>query len=294
MLRHLLHRPTHRTRPHTRNFAGHNKWSKIRHKKGANDAARSKVVTKMVRSLAAAVREAKQKSIANVESDYKVQQAKAAALRAGCTKANVERALKPPAKDDNSVWERILYECTLSEYCFIVECLSDNRKRTGPLVKFALTKHGGSMGTTGSVMWAFDERGIVEIAPSGVDESENDEMISADGDLDLFDAMFVGAVDAGAEDVEMTEEGTIVVLSDPSLLSTVTTAVREVVAASDGDYNIVQSAFTYLPKSTVVVGEEMNDHDDGDGQGDGNTFMEVLEALEELEDVQNVFHNGEL
>jgi YebC/PmpR family DNA-binding regulatory protein len=248
-----------------RNFAGHNKWSKIRHKKGANDLVRSKMVTKMLRSLSIAVREAKQKNIGDIAKDHKVMQAKALALRAGCTKANIEKALKPSAKADNEVWERILYECNMGNYCFVVECYSENRKRTAPLVKHVLTKNGGTLGTTGSVMWAFDERGIIEATPKEGKVLTEEE----------FDNIFVAAVDAGAEDVELTED-CLVILCDTTDLSNITDVVRDCVAQVN--YEIVASEFTYLPKDTVTADS-------------GDTFSNVLNSLEDLEDVQNVYHN---
>ena len=252
-----------------RTFAGHSKWSNIKHQKGKNDAARSKIVTKALRVLATALREA-----SGDATNFKVIQAKALAARSGCTKANIDKALTPQ-KDDNSVWEKIVWECTLSKYCFVVECLSDNRNRTAPLVKHAFTKNGGAMGTTGSVMWAFDEVGFIEAVP--IEKDSIGTLLTEDA----FEDFFEGTVEAGADDVEWNEEdNSLVVLCGTTVLSKVTDAVRDLVG--NFEYEIVSSEFTFLPKDTVQVGK------------DDATFMTVLNALEDLDDVQNVYHNGEL
>ena len=252
-----------------RSFAGHSKWSNIKHQKGKNDAARSKVVTKALRVLSTALREAK-----GDVTHFKVLQAKALAARAGCTKANLDKALAPQ-KDDKTIWEKILWECTLSNYCFVVECLSDNRNRTAPLVKHAFTKNGGAMGKTGSVMWAFDEVGMIEAVPV----KTGDEVVLLTEEC--FETFFEGAAEAGADDVEYDEaSNSLVVVCGKTDLSSVTDAVRKLVGGFE--YEIVSSEITFLPKDTVSVPE------------DDDTFLAVLDVLEDLDDVQNVYHNGEV
>ena len=273
----MLHlRPTYPTNlTHLiRTFAGHSKWSNIKHQKGKNDAARSKIVTKALRVLSTALREA-----SGDVTNFKVVQAKSLAARAGCTKTNIDKALKP-SKDDSSVWEKIIWECSLSNYCFVVECLSDNRNRTSPLVKHAFTKNGGTMGTTGSVMWAFDERGMVEIVPMSKEETTTAETKKKILDT-MFDELFETAVDAGADDVEINyEENSIVVFSETTELSKVTKGVRD--AITPKGFEIVQSCFTFIPKDTVEFSLE------------DESFMSVMDTLDDLDDVQNVYHNGVL
>ena len=241
-------------------MSGHSKWHNIQAKKGKADAQRGAVFTKIGREIAIAVREGG----ANPESNGKLRDIIAKAKANNMPNDNIQRSIKKASGElSNVVYEEITYEgYAPGGVAVIVDTISDNRNRTASDVRHCFAKYGGNLGTTGSVGFMFDERGVlvVEREP-GSDEDE----------------MMMTALDAGAEDVKV-EEDVYEILTAPNDFS----AVRE---------NLEKQGFTFLsaevqkiPQNTVEV-------------TDPDTILKIqkmLDLLEENDDVQNVFHNADL
>ena len=241
-------------------MSGHSKWHNIQAKKGKADAQRGAVFTKIGREIAIAVREGG----ANPESNGKLRDIIAKAKANNMPNDNIQRSIKKASGElSNVVYEEITYEgYAPGGVAVIVDTISDNRNRTASDVRHCFAKYGGNLGTTGSVGFMFDERGVlvVEREP-GSDEDE----------------MMMIALDAGAEDVKV-EEDVYEILTAPNDFST----VRE---------NLEKQGFTFLsaevqkiPQNTVAV-------------TDPDTVLKIqkmLDLLEENDDVQNVFHNADL
>ena len=241
-------------------MSGHSKWHNIQAKKGKADAQRGAVFTKIGREIAIAVREGG----ANPESNGKLRDIIAKAKANNMPNDNIQRSIKKASGElSNVVYEEITYEgYAPGGVAVIVDTISDNRNRTASDVRHCFAKYGGNLGTTGSVGFMFDERGVlvVEREP-GSDEDE----------------MMMTALDAGAEDVKV-EEDVYEILTAPNDFST----VRE---------NLEKQGFTFLsaevqkiPQNTVAV-------------TDPDTVLKIqkmLDLLEENDDVQNVFHNANL
>ena len=241
-------------------MSGHSKWHNIQAKKGKADAQRGAVFTKIGREIAIAVREGG----ANPESNGKLRDVIAKAKANNMPNDNIQRSIKKASGElSNVVYEEITYEgYAPGGVAVIVDTISDNRNRTASDVRHCFAKYGGNLGTTGSVGFMFDERGVlvVEREP-GSDEDE----------------MMMIALDAGAEDVKVEDE-VYEILTAPNDFST----VRE---------NLEKQGFTFLsaevqkiPQNTVAV-------------TDPDTVLKIqkmLDLLEENDDVQNVFHNADL
>ena len=241
-------------------MSGHSKWHNIQAKKGKADAQRGAVFTKIGREIAIAVREGG----ANPESNGKLRDVIAKAKANNMPNDNIQRSIKKASGElSNVVYEEIIYEgYAPGGVAVIVDTISDNRNRTASDIRHCFAKYGGNLGTTGSVGFMFDERGVlvVEREP-GSDEDE----------------MMMTALDAGAEDVKV-EEDVYEILTAPNDFST----VRE---------NLEKQGFTFLsaevqkiPQNTVAV-------------TDPDTILKIqkmLDLLEENDDVQNVFHNADL
>ena len=241
-------------------MSGHSKWHNIQAKKGKADAQRGAIFTKIGREIAIAVREGG----ANPESNGKLRDIIAKAKANNMPNDNIQRSIKKASGElSNVVYEEITYEgYAPGGVAVIVDTISDNRNRTASDVRHCFAKYGGNLGTTGSVGFMFDERGVlvVEREP-GSDEDE----------------MMMTALDAGAEDVKV-EEDVYEILTAPNDFST----VRE---------NLEKQGFTFLsaevqkiPQNTVAV-------------TDPDTVLKIqkmLDLLEENDDVQNVVHNADL
>ena len=241
-------------------MSGHSKWHNIQAKKGKADAQRGAVFTKIGREIAIAVREGG----ANPESNGKLRDIIAKAKANNMPNDNIQRSIKKASGElSNVVYEEITYEgYAPGGVAVIVDCISDNRNRTASDVRHCFAKYGGNLGTTGSVGFMFDERGVlvVEREP-GSDEDE----------------MMMMALDAGAEDVKVDDD-VYEIYTAPNDFST----VRE---------NLEKQGMTFLsadvqkiPQNTVAV-------------SDPDTVLKIqkmLDLLEENDDVQNVFHNADL
>ena len=241
-------------------MSGHSKWHNIQAKKGKADAQRGAVFTKIGREIAIAVREGG----ANPESNGKLRDIIAKAKANNMPNDNIQRSIKKASGElRNVVYEEITYEgYAPGGVAVIVDTISDNRNRTASDVRHCFAKYGGNLGTTGSVGFMFDERGVlvVEREP-GSDEDE----------------MMMIALDAGAEDVKVDED-VYEILTAPNDFST----VRENLEKQG--YSFLSAEVQKIPQNTVAV-------------TDPDTVLKIqkmLDLLEENDDVQNVFHNADL
>ncbi len=237
-------------------MSGHSKWNNIKRKKGANDAAKAKIFTKIGREMSVIVKQGGPDP--NVNSKLKDCIAKAKSLNV--PNDNIERIIKKAAGDgDTSNYDEIIYEgYGPSGVAVIVECLSDNRNRTAGDIRHYFDKFGGNLGTPGSVMFMFTRRGLIMIDAEGMDE-----------DKAMEDALECGAEDFNAAD------GVFEIITDPNNVG----AVRE--ALEQKGYTVESAEPEYYPSTFTSITDE-----------EAMTKMcKLLEALEDNDDVQNVWHN---
>ena len=241
-------------------MSGHSKWSSIKHKKGAADAKRGKLFTKLARSIIVAAKEGGGDPSGNSSLANAIEKAKSYSM----PKDNIDRAIAKGtgSSADSDNFETVTYEGYGPEgVAVVVEALTDNRNRTASDVRHAFTRHGGSLGATGAVLWQFDRRGVVAVASAKVDEDE----------------LFTAAVDAGAEDIEL--DGSVFqVTSAPESLS----AVRQAIEAAG--FTVESAELSLLPKTTVAIETESA----------ARTVMRLIDALEDNDDVQEVYANFDI
>jgi YebC/PmpR family DNA-binding regulatory protein len=240
--------------------SGHSKWSTIKHKKGAADAKRGKLFSKLSRAIMVAAKEGGPDPESNLALQNAVEKARSYSM----PKDNIERAIAKGAGEgtDGSSFETVVYEGYGPEgVAVIVEALTDNRNRTAAEVRHLFSKHGGNLGATGAVAWQFERRGVVLVAADGVDEDE----------------LVLAAADAGAEDVERDGE-TFVVSSTPEEL----TRVRE--ALEEAGHTLESVGLQMVPKTTVAIAEEST----------AKQVVRLVEGLEDSDDVQDVYANFDI
>ena len=240
-------------------MSGHSKWSSIKHKKGAADAKRGKLFSKLSRAIIVAAREGGPDPDGNATLATAIQKARDNSM----PKDNIERAIARGAgtASDGDAYEHVTYEgYGPNGVALFVEALTDNRNRTASDVRHIFTKNDGSLGESGSVAWLFERKGVVLVADS-VDEEE----------------LTFAAADGGAEDV-VREGSSFEVISSPDDLQTVR-------AALEGAGISYESAdLTMLPKTTVPVEDESA----------AKKLLRLMDALEENDDVQDVYANFDI
>jgi YebC/PmpR family DNA-binding regulatory protein len=241
-------------------MSGHSKWSSIKHKKGAADAKRGKLFSKLARSIIVAAKEGGGDPANNLALQNAIEKAKSYSM----PKDNIERAIAKGAGEgtDGASFENIVYEGYGPEgVAVIVEALTDNRNRTASDVRHTFAKFGGNLGTTGAVAWQFERRGVVMVPAVGVDEDE----------------LFLAAADAGADDLE--QDGDVFqVMSAPESLSAVRTAIEA------AGFSIDSAELSLIPKTTVAV----------DDEGKVKQLMRLIDTLEDNDDVQDVYANFDI
>src|ERR1700761_2495433 len=226
-------------------MSGHSKWSSIKHKKGAADAKRGKLFSKLARAITVAARDGGGDTDGNPALAVAVQKAREASM----PKDKIQKAIDTGtgAGADGAAIERILYEgYGPSGVAVLVEALTDNRNRASAEIRFAFTSHGGSLGEPGSVAWIFEKKGAVAVDAARYSEDD-----------------LMPAIDAGAEDVREDEER-LTVLCEPSDRS----AVREALEAGEDEH--ASATIVTEPKSTV----ELNGND-------AEKLLKLLDALDE-------------
>ncbi|HEB63055.1 MAG TPA: YebC/PmpR family DNA-binding transcriptional regulator [Gammaproteobacteria bacterium] len=239
-------------------MAGHSKWANIQHRKGAQDAKRGKLFTRLIREITIASR----MGGSDVNSNPRLRLAIDKAFAGNMTKDTIERAVKRGAGElEGQDFDEIRYEgYGPGGVAVMVDCMTDNKNRTVSEVRHAFSKRGGNLGTDGSVSYLFSKQGIISY-PAGADE----------------DVIMEAALDAGAEDVVSHEDGSIEVLTTEETFVDVKKAL--VAAGLEPEHAEV----TMKASTTVEL--------DLDG---AQKMLALIDMLEELDDVQNVYSNADI
>ena len=241
-------------------MSGHSKWSSIKHKKGAADAKRGKLFSKLSRAIIVAAKEGGGDPSGNLSLQNAIEKAKSYSM----PKDNIDRAIAKGsgADADASAFETVVYEgYGPSGVAVIVEALTDNRNRTASDVRHTFAKNDGNLGGSGAVSWLFERRGVVLVPAAGTDEDE----------------LTLAAAEGGAEDVAL-DGSSYQVLTAPENLA----AVRE--AIEKAGFTIDSAELTMLPKTTVEVVDE----------SDAKKVLRLMDQLEDNDDVQDVYANFDI
>ena len=239
-------------------MAGHSKWANIQHRKGRQDEKRGKVWTRVIREIMVAARLGGGELDTNPRLRMAVEKAKAVNMPADTIKRNIDKAT---GNLEGVQYEEIRYEgYGVGGVALMVDTMTDNKVRTVAEVRHALSKHGGNMGTEGSVAFQFKHCGQIVLAP-GTSE----------------DKIMEVAIEAGAEDVLTDEEGAIEVLTQPTDFEAVKAALDQAGLVAG------MAEVTYRAENTIELSED-----------DQVKMQKILDALEELDDVQEVYHNAAL
>lgn len=236
-------------------MSGHNKWSKIKNKKGSEDAKKGKIFTKHARNITVAAREGGLDPEYNASLKTAIEMAKADNM----PNDNIDRAIKKASGEaggDN--FERIIYEgYGPGGVAFIVDCLTDNKNRTAPDVRHIFDKFGGNLGTDGSVMFLFEKKGEIVVNGEGKD----------------FDEFMMDALEAGASDVDDLDEGYFEVLTEVNDFNDTVEKLREM------GYKIEKANISYLANDIEV---DPSHHE---------KLFKLIDALEDNDDIQEVYYN---
>ncbi len=241
-------------------MSGHSKWSSIKHKKGAADAKRGKLFSKLSRAIIVAAKEGGSDPAGNLALQNAIEKARSYSM----PKDNIDRAIAKGSGADAeaSSFDTVVYEGYGPDgVAVLVEALTDNRNRTASEVRHAFTKHGGNLGATGAVAWQFERRGIVLVPADGADEEE----------------LLLAAADAGADDVEL-DGSSFVITGPPETLP----AVRK--AVESAGFAVESAELAMLPKATVAIESEST----------ARQLLRLIEGLEESDDVQDVYANFDI
>lgn len=239
-------------------MSGHSKWATIKRKKGAADAKRGQLFSKLSRAIIVAAKEGGPDPTANATLANAIQKARDASM----PKDNIERAIQRGAgSGDGEDYEAVLYEgYGPAGVAIICNILTDNRNRAASDVRYIFTKHGGSLGTPGSVAWQFDRKGIILVDGANVDEET------------LMDL----ALEAGADDI--AEDGTQwQITTEPTELMAVRTALDE------AGIGYASAEVSMVPKTTVQPDEK-----------EARQLLKLVDALEDSDDVQDVYANFDI
>ncbi len=239
-------------------MAGHSKWANIRHRKAAQDAKRGKIYTKLAREITVAAREGG----GDPEKNPRLRAAIEKARKFNMPKENIERAIKRGTGElKGETYEEVTYEgYGPGGVAIIVKCLTDNRNRTASEVRHVFSKHGGNLGTSGCVSYLFERKGVITVPAEKFDE----------------ETVMMAAIDAGAEDV-VNEDGRFVIYTEPSDLE----AVRK--GLIDAGIEVEEAKLDLIPTTTTRVEGE-----------NAQKVLKLLMALEELDDVQEVYSNFDM
>ncbi len=243
-------------------MSGHSKWSTIKRKKGANDAARGKVFTKLAREIQIAARDG-----VDPEMNFTLRLAMDRARAENMPKDNIERAVRRGAglDKDGAEIEEVVYEGYGPHgVAVLVECLTDNRNRTIAEVRRVFTRANGNMGEPGSVAWQFASKGYVVV------ELEDEDGVANGTDPE---ELFMAALDSGAEDVEISSDA-VEIYTDRTELARVVDGLRQ-----EG-FTPSQSELTMKPNVTIELGSD-----------EAQSVLNLVENMEDLDDVSHVYHN---
>lgn len=238
-------------------MAGHSKWHNIQHRKGAQDAKRGKIFTKLIKEIVVAAK----MGGGVIENNPSLRAIIDKALAANMKRDTIENAVKRGSGDlDGNNYEEVRYEgYGTAGIAVIVDCLTDNRNRTVAEVRHAFSKNNGNLGTDGSVAYMFTKQGFISFA-------SGDE-----------DSIMEAALDAGAEDVIAHDDGSIDVITTPTDFF----AVKDALTAAG--FESTHSEITMEPDNAVEL-----------SPADEEKFMRLIDRLEDLDDVQEVYHNADI
>lgn len=238
-------------------MAGHNKWSKIKRKKGANDAKRSKIFSKIIKEITVAVKEG---GSPDPEYNPRLRTAIQNAKGVNLPKENLERAIKK-GSEDGANYEELTYEgYAPGGIALFIECATDNTNRTVSAVRMYLTKNGGSLGTNGSVDFLFERKAVFTF-PKGEWET---------------DSLTLELIDAGAQEVEL-DEGEFTVTTDMNDFGNMQSKLEEL------NIEVSNSELQRIPLTTIEVDIDT-----------ARKVLQLIETIEDDDDVQAVFHNMEI
>lgn len=238
-------------------MAGHSQFKNIMHKKGKQDAIRSKLFSKLAREITVAAK----LGLPDPAMNARLRSAILAARAENMPKDNIERAIKKASGADGENYDEVRYEgYAPGGVAVIVEALTDNRNRTAGEVRSAFTKAGGALAETGAVSFMFDKIGEIEFEPGAASE----------------DAMMEGAIEAGADDVASSEDGHVVTTSLEMFAE-----VQKALEAKFGEPR--KAKLVWRPQNTIGVDDES-----------GEKILRLVGALEDNDDVQNVYANFEV
>ena len=240
-------------------MSGHSKWSTIKRKKGALDAKRGKIFTRLIKEITVAAR----MGGGDPDGNPRLRAAIASAKTENMPKDNIERAIKKGTGElEGAVYEEITYEgYGPGGVAVLVDCMTDNKNRTVADIRHYFSKSGGNLGETGCVSWMFDKKGTILVDKQSIDEEE------------LLDK----ALESGAEDVE-EEDNVFQVTTNPDDFE----AVREALEAAGVEF--IEASVSMIPQTTVDITEEKP----------ARQILKLLENLEDHDDVQNVYANFDI
>ncbi|HIU99131.1 MAG TPA: YebC/PmpR family DNA-binding transcriptional regulator [Candidatus Limadaptatus stercoripullorum] len=238
-------------------MSGHSKWHNIQQKKGKSDAARASIFTKIGREIAVAVKQGG----ADPDSNSKLRDAIAKAKSNNMPNDNIARSIKKASGELGSInYEEMTYEgYGVGGTAFIVEALTDNKNRTAGDVRHLFDKYGGSMGATGCVSFMFKRKGVITVSKADIGE----------------DDLMMAALDAGAEDILSDDDEVFEVLTSPADFD----GVRSALDAAG--VKMLSAEVTMIPENEVTPDEAQQ-----------TTLLKMIEKMEELDDVQNIYHNA--
>ncbi len=241
-------------------MSGHSKWHNIQKTKGAADAKRSQIFTKIAREMIVAV---KQGGSGDPNNNSRLATVVAKAKAANMPNDNIKRTIDKALGSGNAdSYESVVYEgYGPSGVAVIVEALTDNRNRTAPEVRHLLDKYGKGLGATGCVSWSFDKKGVIVIEKEDLDE----------------DTVMMDALDAGADDMDASDDECFEITTTPDGFGTVLAALEE------KGYSFVSAKVEMVPQNYVKL----------ESEEDIKNMEKLIDLLEENEDVQNVYHNWE-
>ncbi|HOQ11271.1 MAG: putative transcriptional regulatory protein [Spirochaetes bacterium ADurb.Bin218] len=239
-------------------MSGHNKWSTIKRKKGALDAKRGALFTKLIREITVAARLGGE----DIEANPRLRTAVLKARAANMPNDNIERAIKKGTGNiEGVVYEEVRYEgYGPGGVAIMIDCITDNKNRTTPEIRTIFSKNGGNLGETGSVSYLFDKKGMIIIEGGKVTEDEVIEML----------------LDFDVEDIK-TEDGNIVITTSPEGYNSVSDFLVK------KDFNLLMNQLTYVPKTTVTLDEKK-----------AQQCLRIIELLEDQDDTQEVYSNYDI
>ncbi|NDY41702.1 YebC/PmpR family DNA-binding transcriptional regulator [Dissulfurirhabdus thermomarina] len=240
-------------------MSGHSKWSTIKHKKGAQDARRGRIFTKLIREIMVAAR----LGGGDPEANPRLRAAIAAAKAQNMPKDNIERAIKKGTGElEGTAYEEVTYEgYGPGGVAVLVEAMTDNRQRTVADLRYLFGKRGGNLGEPGSVAWMFEKKGLIVVSKDAVDE----------------DALMEAAIEAGAEDIQ-DQGGEWEIHTTPETFGEVKEALDR------AGIPCLSAEISMVPKTTVEVAEEKK----------ALQVLQLMEALEDHDDVQHVYANFDI